>query len=495
MSLEDLSQYPLIHTPKIPYVLAKQKKVLPLEETQDHYLVAIADAKNWEAVEELRLLLNKPIKLVVATTSAVERGIELCYRQKEGETQKLFQQMPAEKVSFLEVHDLLETKQDNPMVRMVNSILLEAIQQGASDVHFEPSEEGLLVRYRIDGVLHFRHRLPRGLENQMATRLKVMSKLDIAETRLPQDGRIKLSQGGKEIDFRVSTLPTVHGERIVLRILDTSTVVLGLEKIGMNEVLLQEVRKLIGMPEGIVLVTGPTGSGKTTTLYSAVSELDASQMNIVTIEDPVEYKLPGISQMNVNPRIELDFAKGLRHILRQDPDVIMVGEIRDRETAAIAIQASLTGHLVLSTLHTNDAPSALTRLTDMGIEPYLLASSVLGVIAQRLVRKICPHCKVEYTLSSEERSELKLTQDRACKGTGCSHCFHSGYRGRTGIYELMLVSAAVKQQVLKSQDAEMLRKTAVSEGMNLLFSQGVELVREGVTTCAEILRVTRFSEL
>jgi general secretion pathway protein E len=498
MTLENLSSYPLVQSQiaRIPYALAKQKKVLPLEETAAFCLVAISDLKDMETIEELRLFLNKPLKLALASLQAIDWAIEQCYRQKEGETGKLFQQLPSQDAPLLETQDLLGAPEENPIIRMVNSILLEALQQGASDVHFEPSEEGLSIRYRIDGVLHQRHQPPRGLESQVATRIKVMAKLDIAEHRLPQDGRIKLSQGDKEIDFRVSTLPTVHGERIVLRILDKSNVLLGLAQIGMEQKLLKEVRHLIQMPEGIVLVTGPTGSGKTTTLYSAVSELDASEMNIVTIEDPVEYKLRGISQMNVNPRIELDFAKGLRHILRQDPDVIMIGEIRDKETATIAIQASLTGHLVFSTLHTNDAPSALTRLADMGIEPYLLASSVLGVIAQRLVRRICPDCKISYAPSVEELRELKLTASdgQICKGKGCEKCFHSGYKGRVGLYELMLLTPQIKRQVLQSQDAEELRRVACADGMTPLFSQGVELVRKGITTSSEVFRVTRFME-
>jgi general secretion pathway protein E len=319
--------------------------------------------------------------------------------------------------------------------------------------------------------------------------------MDIAEHRLPQDGRIKLRHGGREIDFRVSTLPIVYGERIVLRILDKGNVLLGLDRMGLDEGALRDLRKLIQMPEGIVLVTGPTGSGKTTTLYSAIAEINDSETNIITVEDPVEYKIAGISQMNVNPRIELDFAKGLRHILRQDPDVIMIGEIRDRETAEIAIQASLTGHLVLSTLHTNDAPSALTRLADMGIEPYLLASSILGVVAQRLVRQICPFCKIAYSPSEKELSELGLSAHGSFyKGTGCPHCFETGYKGRHAIYELMAVSGKIKQQVLKSQDAQELRRVALAEGMKTLFEQGVALVCSGITTSAELLRVTRMDQ-
>jgi general secretion pathway protein E len=483
----------------IPYTLAKQKKMIPIQETITEWVVALSNPMDLEAIEELRFFLKKPLQLVYAPLSSIEPAIEHCYRQKEGEAGKLFTDAgtkPAVDAESSDSYDLLEAKEENPIIRMINAILLEAIQQRASDIHFEPIEEGLSIRYRIDGVLHQRHTPPRGLEAQLSTRIKVMAKMDIAEHRLPQDGRIKLHHGGREIDFRVSTLPIVHGERVVLRILDKGNVVLGLNHIGMDVQTLKGLHKLIHMPEGIVLVTGPTGSGKTTTLYSAISEINASDMNIMTIEDPVEYKLKGISQMNVNPKIELDFAKGLRHILRQDPDVIMIGEIRDRETAEIAIQASLTGHLVLSTLHTNDAPSALTRLADMGIEPYLLASSILGVLAQRLVRRICHDCKISYIPSQEELFELQLKKEDLpsaifYRGKGCDRCFHSGYKGRIGLYELMPVTARIKAQVLKSQDSEELRKVALDQELVSLFSRGVQLLFSGATTSSEILRVTR----
>lgn len=503
-STETIMDYPLVRerVAKIPYLLSKQKKLLPIEELEGGWLIALSNPADLEAIEELQLLLKGSLQFIYAPLAAIETAIEHCYRQKEGEAGKLFTGVNAKEDPINETidnYDLLETREENPVIRMINAILLEAIQQEASDIHLEPSEDGLAIRYRIDGVLHRRHNPPKGLEVQLSTRIKVMAKMDIAEHRLPQDGRIKLHHGGREIDFRVSTLPVSHGERVVLRILDKGNVVLGLDQIGMDEATLKGMRKLIQLPEGIVLVTGPTGSGKTTTLYSSISEINASDMNIMTIEDPVEYKLKGISQMNVNPRIELDFAKGLRHILRQDPDVIMIGEIRDRETAEIAIQASLTGHLVLSTLHTNDAPSALTRLADMGIEPYLLASSILGVLAQRLVRHICPDCKTTYTPSKEELAELSLKKEdlhgiKFCRGTGCTKCFQSGYRGRIGLYELMPVTSRIKAQVLKSQDSTELRKVAIEQGMTSLFMQGVTLVLAGFTTSAEILRVTRISE-
>ena len=484
----------------VPYLFAKQKKILPLEETDKGISVAVADPLDVEALEELRLLLKKAVFPVYCPRSVIEAAIEQCYHQNEEETKRLFSELEkgssAREKETSEGYDLLEQSDENPVIRMVNTLMVEAIQQGASDIHFEPTEEGLSIRYRIDGVLQKRHVPPREYQLQILTRLKVMSKMDIAEHRLPQDGRIKLRHGGREIDFRVSTLPIVHGERVVLRILDKGNVILGLDRIGMEEKLLKSFRKMIHLPEGIVLVTGPTGSGKTTTLYSAISEVNAAEMNILTIEDPVEYKISGISQMNVNPRIDLTFAKGLRHILRQDPDVIMIGEIRDKETAEIAIQASLTGHLVLSTLHTNDAPSALTRLADMGIEPYLLASSILGVLAQRLVRKICLDCKTSYLPSLEELSELGLKKDagRFHKGSGCPSCFGTGYKGRCALYELMPITSKIKTQVLKSQDAEEIRKVALGQEMSSLFDRGVHLVLEGLTTSAEVLRVTRIGQ-
>ncbi len=488
----------------IPYLFAKQKRVLPLAQSEKGVTVAVADPLDLDSLEELRLLLKKPLVPIYCPKSVIEAAIERCYQQKEEETKRFFSDLEKESSQDegeeqKDEYDLLEQPDLNPVIRLVNTFLIEAIQQGASDVHFEPTDMGLSIRYRIDGVLQKRHIPPREYQQQILTRIKVMAKMDIAEHRLPQDGRIKLKVGGREIDFRVSTLPIVHGERIVLRILDKGNVQLGLDRIGMPEAVLKAFRKLIHTPEGIVLVTGPTGSGKTTTLYSALSEVNAAEMNIVTIEDPVEIRLPGISQMNVNRKIELDFSKGLRHILRQDPDVIMIGEIRDRETAEIAIQSSLTGHLVLSTLHTNDAPSALTRLADMGIEPYLLASSILGVLAQRLVRRICPYCKTGYIPSKEELQELGLKKEEVhgghlFRGTGCSQCFGTGYKGRCGIYELMMVSSKIKAQVLKSQDAEELKKAASFQNMVPLFERGVELVAAGISTSSEVLRVTRIAE-
>lgn len=487
----------------LPYVFVKSKEALPVEEKEGVLYVATLHPFDLELIEEVRLIVRKPVQIVLAPKAALDEAIALCYHQKENEASEYIASVQGEGFSEQggdeEGYDLLDKQTDAPVIRMLNVMLAEAVQQGASDIHFEPTEGGLEVRYRIDGVLQKRHAPKREFQAQLISRIKVMARLDIAEHRLPQDGRIKLNMGGRQIDFRVSTVPVVFGERIVLRILDKGNVLLGLNKLGMSPDVLDLFQKLIQLSEGIVLVTGPTGSGKTTTLYSAISQINSSEMNIMTIEDPVEFKLPGMAQIGVNPKIHLTFATGLRHILRQDPDVIMIGEIRDRETAEIAIQSALTGHLVLSTLHTNDAPSALTRLVDMGIEPYLLSSSVVGVLAQRLVRVICPHCKESYRPSDQELRELGISRedlrgDALWQGSGCNLCFGSGFKGRHGIYELMPVSSAIKGQLLVSPDALELQKTALAEGMKSLRQQGGLLAAQGVTSSSEVLRVTRSCE-
>ncbi|KIC75210.1 Type II secretion system protein E [Neochlamydia sp. EPS4] len=485
---------------KTPYTFAKKNFILPLQEDKETVLVVIADPLHLEALEELRLILNKTIKAAYCPKDVILASINDCYNLEHGEASEMLAHLTRgdERVEAeIEIYDLLDNSQHQaPIVKVINLILTEAIQQGASDIHFEPSENGLRVRYRIDGVLQARHSPAPDQQAQLLTRIKVMSRLDIAEHRLPQDGRLKLKMGRREIDFRVSTVPVSGGERIVMRILDKGNVILGLDKIGMPSNCYKDFKKLIAVPEGIILVTGPTGSGKTTTLYSAICEMYNDETNIMTIEDPVEYNLKGIAQIGVHPKIKLDFATGLRHILRQDPDIIMIGEIRDKETAEIAIQASLTGHLVLSTLHTNDAPSAITRLVDMGIEPYLLSSCIIGVLAQRLVRKICSHCKTFYTPTDQEIQNIGLKRENLSEGhlfhgTGCQACYGSGYKGRHGIYELMLVNHAVKQQIVKSPDAVELRRVALHAGMMSLLSHGSMLTKQGITTVAEVLRTTR----
>lgn len=501
---EDLSTFRLSKEryKKIPYAFVKKNLVLPIQEEGGVVLVAVCDPLNLEPLEELRLMLDSDVKPVYSPKEIILIAIHECYNQESGAASELIADLAgrSEEGRYegeVEVYDLLDDKYAQaPIIKLLNLIITEAIQQGSSDIHFEPFENGLRVRYRIDGVLQNRHAPAPEFQTQLLTRIKVMAKLDIAEHRLPQDGRIKLKMGRREIDFRVSTVPVSGGERIVLRILDKGNVILGLDKLGMMPVVYDEFKRLIALPEGIVLVTGPTGSGKTTTLYSAICEMYNDETNIMTIEDPVEYNLKGIAQIGVQPKIKLDFATGLRHILRQDPDIIMIGEIRDLETSEIAIQSSLTGHLVLSTLHTNDAPSAITRLVDMGIEPYLLSSTVVGVVAQRLVRKICPDCKRPYMPTERELLNLGLAKKdlvhgHLFHGEGCSACYGTGYKGRHGLYELMPVNNAIKKQIVKSPDAVELRRIAQETGMVSLLVHGAELVRHGVTTVAEVLRSTR----
>lgn len=384
---------------------------------------------------------------------------------------RMMQDLPA-------VEDLLEAANDAPIIRMLNALLTQAAKDGASDIHIEPYERASSVRFRVDGTLREVVQPNRGLHAALISRLKIMAELDIAEKRLPQDGRISLRIGGRAIDVRVSTLPSAHGERAVLRLLDKSESKFTLEGLGMDGQVLSAFKRLVQQPHGIVLVTGPTGSGKTTSLYASLQTVDTSTTNVLTVEDPIEYELPGIGQTQVNTKIDLSFAKALRAILRQDPDVIMIGEIRDYETAQIAIQASLTGHLVLATLHTNDAPSAVTRLTDMGVEPFLLSSSLLGVLAQRLVRKLCPVCK-------------KRDEAGHYHPVGCAECGHTGYKGRTGVYELMVADDAVRALVHSRASEAELHAAATAAGLRSMREDGERLVREGITSAEEVLRVTR----
>jgi general secretion pathway protein E len=383
---------------------------------------------------------------------------------------RLLQDVPA-------IEDLLESSDDAPVIRMINALLTQSLREGASDIHIEPFEQTSVVRFRIDGALRDIVRPRKGIHASLISRIKIMSQLDIAEKRLPQDGRITLRVGGKPVDVRVSTLPTGHGERAVLRLLDKEAGRLDLSHLGMSPDLLPQFDKLINQPHGIVLVTGPTGSGKTTTLYASLSRLNSTTTNIMTVEDPIEYDLPGIGQTQVNARIDMTFGKALRAILRQDPDVIMIGEIRDLETAQIAVQASLTGHLVLATLHTNDAASAVTRLLDMGIEPFLLSSSLLGVMAQRLVRKLCPHCK------RQEAGHWVAV--------GCDRCGHTGFHGRVGVYELLETNEQIRSQIHNQAAEAEIRNAALKSGMKTMHDDGQRWVREGITTEAELLRVTK----
>lgn len=478
------------------YNYCKKKCFLPIEDCKVVCRIAFANPLDLSLIQELSFILEKEIEVLYCPKDRLEILIEHCFHQSQDAASDLIKSLSRESNEsdpLNEAYDLLDDQKESaPSIRLLNFIIQEAYNQRASDIHFEPQEDFLRIRYRIDGVLQTRHSVSKQLEANIVTRLKVMSKLDIAENRRPQDGRLKLKLGNKELHFRVSTVLIANGERIVLRILDNENTRLKFDELGIQEEMSRLFKRMIKRSEGIILVTGPTGSGKTTTLYSVISEIYQDSLNIMTIEDPIEYHLPNIAQMGVHPKIDLTFSNGLRHILRQDPDVIMIGEIRDLETAQIAIQSSLTGHLVLSTLHTNDAPSAITRLVDMGIEPYLLSSSIIGVLAQRLVRKICPFCK-EIEIPKEEDIKL-LSLDEGeifpfYRGTGCTQCFNTGYQGRVGIYELMSIRGKVKQKIGESVESHELRKYAQEEGLVTLKSEGIRLVKAGDTTLEEVIRV------
>lgn len=488
---------------KIPIGMAKKYKFVPLQvEGDDTIVVATAQPLDLQIFDELRFLLKKKVRLVAAPEGAVLRVINLLYDQETDNPEQVVQGLTGEEEEervwseLEEVEDLLDDASEAPMIKLVNLFLSQAIRARASDIHIEPYQDEVKVRYRIDGVLYNMHTLPRRFHSAITSRVKIMAKLNIAEKRLPQDGRIMIKIADKDVDIRVSVIPTTFGERIVLRLLDKRSIFYSLEEIGLSPDKLVVINHLIRGANGIILVTGPTGSGKTTTLYAALDKINSSDKNIITIEDPVEYQLFGIGQIQVNPKIGLTFATGLRSIVRQDPDVILVGEIRDLETAEISIHAALTGHLVFSTLHTNDAPGAITRLIDMGIEPFLVASSVVAIIAQRLMRVICPSCKEPYKPERALLSEIGLTPSQLkgktlYRGKGCSRCLGTGYRGRTGIYEILTVDDPTRSLVLKTSDSATIKAEGVKRGMMTLRDDAVRKVLDGVTTIEEVLRVTQ----
>jgi general secretion pathway protein E len=486
-------------TQRIPYSFARTHGVLPLSDDGDAVLVLARNDASLEGIAELKRVLQRPLKTTTVNAERFAAELARAYNQaspvaqftedfsRDTDLARLLQDIP-------KAEDLLGPTSDAPVIRMINALLLQALRERASDLHFEPYEMRSVVRFRVDGVLTDVIEPPRALHAALVSRLKVMASLDIAEKRLPQDGRMALKLGDKSVDVRVSTLPTGPGERVVLRLLDKDAARLDLTVLGMGEMTLASIDRLIREPHGIVLVTGPTGSGKTTTLYAAMSRLDRGRLNIMTVEDPIEFALDGVGQTQVNPKIDLDFARALRSILRQDPDIIMIGEIRDLETAQIAVQASLTGHLVLATLHTNDAVSAVTRLADMGVEPYLLASSLLGVLAQRLVRCLCAECREAVAPTAGEVSVLEqLGLPRATtvwRATGCEACGHSGYRGRTGIYELLLVDDGLRRLIHDESGEPVLRDAAARAGARTLAVDGARWLSDGTTSLAELLRVT-----
>ncbi|MBI3611244.1 MAG: type II secretion system ATPase GspE [Nitrospirae bacterium] len=485
---------------KIPIGFAKRYELLPIREENGPVMTAVADPLHLTALDDVRALLGRDVRPVLVPAKAILNCINQMYDRASDTAQQVIEDLSAESLDLLaselsEPVDLLEATDEAPIIRLVNSALFQAVKDRASDIHIEPFERDLEIRYRIDGIMYKILSPPKRFQSSIISRIKIMAGLNIAEKRLPQDGRIGIKIAGRDVDIRVSVIPTAHGERVVLRLLDKSTSLLDLEEIGLTAEERHTMLQLIQMSHGIVLVTGPTGSGKTTTLYAALNRINSPDKNIITIEDPIEYQLKGIGQMQVNPKINLTFANGLRSILRQDPDVIMVGEIRDVETAEIAIHASLTGHLVFSTLHTNDTAGAITRLLDMGIEPFLVSSSVIAIIAQRLIRCLCLDCRQAYTPTPEELAKLGFktatVRPTFYRAVGCDPCKRTGYHGRTGIYEILLIDDEVRQMILSKLDANRIKNRAVEKGMRTLRDDGARKVVSGVTTVEEILRVTQ----
>jgi general secretion pathway protein E len=488
----------------VPINFAKQALILPLAMDGETVALAVADPLDTTMLDHARMLLQRNVSPRVAVPGVIVDAINGVYDRALNEAEQLVGEMEAQDLASLaheleEPQDLLDTDDEAPIIRLVNSLLFRAAKERASDIHIEPMERELLVRFRIDGVLQEVIKPPKRYQNSIVSRVKVMGQLNIAEKRLPQDGRIRIKLAGRDIDIRLSTIPCTFGERIVMRLLDKATTILDLPEVGMSIRDMELMDQVIRRSHGIVLVTGPTGSGKTTTLYAALSRINTPDLNILTVEDPVEYQIRGIGQMAINPKIGLTFAAGLRSFLRQDPDVILVGEIRDRETAEIAIQASLTGHLVFSTVHTNDAASAVTRLVDMGVEPFLVASSLTAVMAQRLVRRLCPECREAYRPTAEELKEVGLTPEAVARAgnptiyraKGCEACGGNGYRGRTGIYEMLMVDDDIRQLALKNVDSGSMKKAGVAKGMRTLLDDGARKVLAGETTLAEVLSVTQ----
>ncbi|MFC1739230.1 type II secretion system ATPase GspE [Planctomycetota bacterium] len=494
---------------KVPLEFLKEQCAIPIMLKNGQVVVALADPLNIEAYDAILTILDQPCTRVICPASEIEQAISHCYYHNTspgGNNEDLSEQdLPSNNNdtdgTFVQTRaeDLLNIANEAPVIKLVNKIFFQAVHSRASDIHIEPYETTARVRFRIDGVLHDIFTLPKQQIAAFVSRLKIMANLNIAERRLPQDGQSRIKIGQDLVDIRVSIIPTAGGERIVLRLLDNNSGELGLEKIGFSRGILDRFRNLIKIPHGIILLTGPTGSGKTTTLYAVLNELNSEEQNILTVEDPIEYQLDDIGQMQVKPKIGLTFARCLRHILRQDPDMVMIGEIRDVETAEIAIQASLTGHLVLSTLHTNDSASAVTRLIDMGIEPYLISSSVVAVMAQRLLRVICPECKDPYGPQEQmisllsENEEISAGGMQFYKGVGCKNCLETGYLGRTGIFELLVIDDDIKELIIKRRGSHIIKKAAVEKGMSTLREDGLHKARAGETTLEEVCRITQDS--
>jgi general secretion pathway protein E len=475
----------------------KDARALPLRDTDLYVVVAMADPADIFVKQAFAMATGKAVRAVIAPPTDIDQIIDKLYGGKSSMDQIVDNISAATDDFDGDIAHLKDLASEAPVIRLVNLVFSRALEMRASDIHIEPFENSLTVRYRIDGVLHEVESPPRRLSAAVISRIKIMANLDIAERRLPQDGRIKLRIQGKEIDLRVSTVPITHGESVVMRILDKGGTPLDFAALGFDGAPLENLKRVLGQPNGIILVTGPTGSGKTTTLYTALDRLNRPDVKIMTVEDPVEYQMPGINQIHVKPQIQLTFANALRAIVRQDPDIIMVGEIRDKETADMAVQAALTGHLVLSTVHTNDAPSTVNRLLDMGVEDFLLTSTVIGIEAQRLVRTLCPHCKTPYVALPEVVAEMGLRK-WAPEGDvilhhakGCEACGGTGYHGRVSIIEVMLMSDSLRQKVMRHATAGELRAQAIADGMETMFENGMRKALAGTTTLEEVLRATR----
>ena len=490
----------------VPESVARENAILPLAEEDGELKVIVSDPDDFETFEKLRFILNRRIEIALAPREAILEAINRHYGQTVGESaDSMLQEFTDTAIDFTETEEEAKASQEEidessaPIVRLVQLMITEAVQLRASDIHIEPFEDRIRIRYRIDGLLVERDSPPKRLLGAILSRIKILAKLDIAERRRTQDGRIKASVGDKDLDLRVSVIPTNHGQSVVMRILDKESIKVGLRQLGFSDEDYQRFRALIRRPNGIILVTGPTGSGKTTSLYAALNELNTPDKKIITAEDPVEYYLPGVNQVEVRHDIGLDFARVIRAMLRQAPNIILVGEMRDLETAQMGIQASLTGHLVFSTLHTNDAPSAITRLIDMGVPAYLVASSVVAIMGQRLVRVICQKCKQTYVPSEAALAAAGITPEMAAnatffKGRGCNNCGGSGFRGRLGIFELMMMSPKLRELTFNESPTGEIRKTAINEGMKTLYVDGVQKVCRGITTLEEVVRVAKQSD-
>lgn len=479
----------------IPEGLAKKYRIVPLFKVKDILTVAMTDPKDIIAIDDLAKRSNCEIEPVLSSEKAILSAIDQYYGVT-GSLDEVIKALDKDRKPDgadveLDSDKLAAMAEEAPVIKLVNLVIMQAVKDKASDIHIEPEEDRLKIRFRIDGILHEVFSPPKHLEPALLSRIKVLSKIDIAEKRKPQDGRFNIRIENRDIDMRVSTFPTIYGENIVIRILDRASVLLGLNKLGFSEAAEKEFERLIKCPYGIILVTGPTGSGKTTTLYSALSTIDSEEKNVITVEDPVEYHLGRIRQSQINPKAGLTFATGLRSILRQDPDVIMVGEIRDKETAEISVHAALTGHLVFSTLHTNDAAGALTRLIDMGIEPFLISSSVIGILAQRLVRRICEKCKEPYTAPEEILKGFNIENKQLFRGKGCNVCKDTGYRERIGIFELLVVNEDIRKLIVDKASSDVIKKKAIDKGMKTLRDDGLDKVLRGITSVDEVIKVTQ----